>query len=385
VFYYANSTERQGPDQSTTWGDWLQITDIRTVDLSPDGKYLAVGGTNSSSAFVAYYENANMEPYPTDPTWLSWRSIRSSEIRDVVVSDDGYSVAAAGFAYLTLYYWANATMLAADPNATWTTDGWFWCTDMSADGDSVVAGSHGILGSLHYWSNARTREGPQAEDWVAFEFGDVLDTAISDDGNLIAASVQTGLDNYTAYFLKSDGTIIEEFNLTQRSPILSMAGNGHITAIGGPGWDSLYVFELLQDSNPPTIEDVHQIPPADNVTPDDTVMVYANVTDDYSGVKQVVLNYTADNETWFIVNMTNLIGNQYNGTIPQFSYGTNVTYVIFAEDNYNNTITTTELGYDYEYTVIPEFQLQMLLALFVTATLLTVIFRRRRLANTAKH
>jgi hypothetical protein len=114
-------------------------------------------------------------------------------------------------------------------------------------------------------------------------------------------------------------------------------------------------------------------------------MVYANVTDDYSGVKQVVLNYTADNETWFIVNMTNLIGNQYNGTIPQFSYGTNVTYVIFAEDNYNNTITTTELGYDYEYTVIPEFQLQMLLALFVTATLLTVIFCRRRLANTAKH
>jgi hypothetical protein len=158
-----------------------------------------------------------------------------------------------------------------------------------------------------------------------------------------------------------------------------MSGDGRITAMGGPGWDSLYVFELLVDDNPPLIEDVHQIPASDSVHPNSTVAVYANVTDDYSGVKQVILSYTTDNETWHLVNMTNLIGNQYNGTIPQHPYGTNVSYVIMAQDNYNNTITTVEMGYDLKYQVIPELIiLQIMLPLFVTTTILAVVFRKRK-------
>lgn len=378
VFYYANCTKREGPDQSVTWGHWLPISDILALDLSPDGKYLALGGRNSSQGFVAYYKNANVEPYPTSPDWFSQNSIDSNEIIDLAISDDGYSVVAIGSYYLTLHYWANATTLSGDPSATWMNAGWFGSVDMSADGDNVVAGSLAVRpSSLHFWSNATMRQGYQIEDWIGLDFAEVFGVAINNDGNIIAASTYNGT-SYKAYFFKSDSNIIGEFDLLQYSPLVSMSGSGRITAIGGPGWDSLYVFELLVDDNPPTIENIYQIPVADNVYPNSSVAVYADITDDYSGVKQVILSYTTDNETWVLVNMTKLSGNQYNGTIPQFPYNTNVTYVITAQDNYNNTITTLELGYDLKYHVIPEFTLQIMLPLFILTTTLAIVLRKRK-------
>jgi hypothetical protein len=387
VFYYANCTQREGQDQTVTWGHWLPSTEILAVDLSPDGKYLALGGINYSSSygFVAFYKDANVEPYPTMPYWASWNSTRTNVIVSLAVSDDGYGVAAIGFSYLTLYYWANATVLTGNPNATWTSDGWFWSVDMSADGNNIVAGSYGPIPlSLHFWSNARTLEGSQTEDWVRLESYEVLDVAINDDGNIIACSSQTGFTNYTAHFFWSNGTLIDEFPLNQRSPIVSMSGDGRITAMGGPGFDSLYVFELLIDDNPPLIENVYQIPASDSVYPSDSVAVYANVTDDYSGVKQVFLGYTTDNETWIMVLMINIIGDQYNGTIPQFPYCTNVNYMITAIDNYNNTIRTTDMGYDYKYHVTPEFSLPILISLFIITTLLSAAVFQRKLVNTKK-
>jgi hypothetical protein len=377
VYYYANCTQREGPDQPVTWGDWLSVVDILAVDLSPDGTYLAVGGANTSQAFVAYYRDANMEPYPNEPNWSSWSWIQGSSVRDLAVSDDGYGVAAITVDFLSLHYWANATMLSGNPNATWVNGGGFLTLEMSADGNEIVTGSAG-LESLHFWSNATKRQGLQAEDWIKLESELVEGVAINDGGNVIAASSQTAQTNYTAYFFKTDGTMIANFTLLQHSPIVSMSGNGRITAMGGPP-DSLYVFELLVDSTPPLIDDVYQEPASDNVLPDDTVMVYANVTDDLSGVKQVILAYTTDNETWVTVNMTNLEGDQYNGTIEGYPYCTTVRYVITAVDNYNNTITTVEKGYEYTYHVIPEFALQLFIPLFLVATVLALMLRRRKL------
>jgi hypothetical protein len=74
----------------------------------------------------------------------------------------------------------------------------------------------------------------------------------------------------------------------------------------------------------------------------------------------------------------------YNGTIPRLPYCTNVTYVIIAEDNFNNTITTEEMGYLYKYHVIPEFPPQIVLPLLATATLLTMLLRKRKLVRQAK-
>jgi hypothetical protein len=110
-------------------------------------------------------------------------------------------------------------------------------------------------------------------------------------------------------------------------------------------------------------------------------MVYANVTDDLSGVKQVILNYTYTNSTgtWHgTVIMDNLEGNLYNGTIPALPYCTNVTYMIIAEDNFNNIITTEEMGQEYKYHVIPEFSLQLVLPILAASTLLTMLIRKRK-------
>jgi hypothetical protein len=114
------------------------------------------------------------------------------------------------------------------------------------------------------------------------------------------------------------------------------------------------------------------------VNPVDSVQVYANVTDNVSGVKRVALNITLSNGTMFTVEMTNLEGNLYNGTIQQFPYNTDVTYMILAEDNLNNTSTTTDLGYEYQYTVISEFPTLIILPLFMILSLLAALAYRRQ-------
>ena len=134
----------------------------------------------------------------------------------------------------------------------------------------------------------------------------------------------------------------------------------------------------IWDTTPPNIVNVTQQPTEDDVHPDDKVMVYANITDDQSGVKRVILNYTANNGTWTSREMTNLEGSIWNTTISECLYGTNVTYLIMAEDNANNSITTEGMGYKYHYLVIPEFPSFLVLPLFMIPTLLVVIFYRRK-------
>jgi hypothetical protein len=68
----------------------------------------------------------------------------------------------------------------------------------------------------------------------------------------------------------------------------------------------------------------------------------------------------------------------YNGTIPPFPYGTNVTWVIIAEDNLNNTISTEEMQLLFKYQVIPEFASWIILPLFIMTTLLTAIAVKKK-------
>jgi len=135
---------------------------------------------------------------------------------------------------------------------------------------------------------------------------------------------------------------------------------------------------IIVMGNPPFIDTPYQEPEPDNVMSNQEVRVSVNATDAESGVRQVILNYTNGNGTWIDVDMTNLEGNVWNATIRAFSYCTNVTYVIIAEDNAHNTITTEEMGYEYQYHVIPEFPSFIILPLFMIATLLAVIIYRRK-------
>jgi len=144
------------------------------------------------------------------------------------------------------------------------------------------------------------------------------------------------------------------------------------------------VYAFGPDTTPPNITDVSQFPFKNNVLPEDEVQVNATVTDDLSGVKQVTLNYTNGNGTWINVDMTNLEGNVWNATIPKFPYCTNVTYAIIAEDNADNTITTGEMGYEYQYHVIPELPSFIILSLFMLFTLIAVALAKKIRCKVAK-
>lgn len=141
---------------------------------------------------------------------------------------------------------------------------------------------------------------------------------------------------------------------------------------GNMGASSTVYFAV--DTTPPNITDVSQIPLENNVLPENEVKVNASVTDKVSGVKRVTLIYAYANSSgaWIrIIDMTNIEGNVWNATIPPFPYCINVTYTIQAEDDVGNTITTEEMGYEYHYHVITEFQSPVILLLFLIATLLT--------------
>jgi parallel beta-helix repeat protein len=147
---------------------------------------------------------------------------------------------------------------------------------------------------------------------------------------------------------------------------------------GNMGFATVY---FTVDTTKPDITNVVQ-DPLTNVLPETVVKINATVTDATSRIKQVLLNCTFTNstDTWYTVfSMTHLTGDIWNATIPPYPYGTNVTYVIIAEDNAGNTITTEQIyGYKYEYQVVPEFPLPTILLLLMLATLLIAVVVRKR-------
>lgn len=167
----------------------------------------------------------------------------------------------------------------------------------------------------------------------------------------------------------------------------------NITGVSDGIWDHPYVIDenntdyypltLPYDGQPPVITNVMQDPLTD-ILPETVVRINATVTDAMSGVKQVLLNCTFTNstDTWYeVFSMTQLVGDVWNATILPYPYGTNVTYVIIAEDNAGNNITTEQIyGYKYEYQVVPEFQLPAILFAFMMATMLliAVVSRKKR-------
>jgi parallel beta-helix repeat protein len=149
---------------------------------------------------------------------------------------------------------------------------------------------------------------------------------------------------------------------------------------GNMGMNIVY---FAVDTAEPNITNVSQ-DPLDDIMPDTVVRINATITDATSGIKQVLLNCTFTNSTstWYtVLSMAHLTGDIWNATIPPYPYGTNVTYVIIAEDNAGNTITTEQIyGYKYEYQVVPELELSAILVAFMTVTTLltAIVYRKKR-------
>jgi hypothetical protein len=383
IWYYADCTKRTGADNTATWISYVG-NEFYTVHISPNGKYVAGGGYTGVGGFVTFFKDADTLTGYVSSTWTSHSQLTNT-IMDLALSDDGYAVAAIDMELipLTLYYWANATNLTGDPNATWTNPGFFSSIDISGNGDKVVAGGYEVIpSSLHFWGDARTRHGTQTEDWIKLQLVSVYDIAISKDGNIIATPTVAQGSKYSAYFYLSDGTMIDNYTLPSFSSMVSMSDDGSTIAMAGPEPDSLYLFKTGTDLTPPAINNVYQQPANDSVTPADNVKIFANVTDEESGVKRVTLNYTTGNGTWFTQTMTPYQRDIWNGTIPAFPYCTNITYIIIAEDNANNTITSQDVGFTLKYHVIPEFTPALITLLFMTTSLLSTIVYKRKRRNT---
>jgi len=145
------------------------------------------------------------------------------------------------------------------------------------------------------------------------------------------------------------------------------------------------VFEEvpIEDVAPPVIMDVYQQPARDSVDPDVEVEVYATITDDLSGVRKAILNYTTNDEEWFTVNMANLGSDLYMATIPQLPSGIYVAYVINAVDEAGNTVTEKEMGYQIAVKGVTSSSNIFILAglgaiTLITAILIIVVLRKTR-------
>ncbi len=151
-------------------------------------------------------------------------------------------------------------------------------------------------------------------------------------------------------------------------------GDNPYQVSGGTNIDH-YPFMMINICN------VSQTPPKANVLSTDTVKVNATVTH-YFPLAQVILNCTFTNSsaTWTdSINMTNLEDDIWNGTIPSMPAGTNVTYVIIAQDNMGNSINSTSQGYTFDYPVaIPEFPTTELLPILFVVTLFVALVQRRK-------
>jgi N-acetylneuraminic acid mutarotase len=146
-------------------------------------------------------------------------------------------------------------------------------------------------------------------------------------------------------------------------------------------WIVLEPAYFSVDTTSPVISGVVQSPLANEVQPNNSVVVNATVFDELSGIKWVALKYTVSTTTRYL-EMANVGGNIWSYTIPEFPADEEISYAIVAEDNAGNTITTEQMGQTYEYQVIPEFPswTPMLIGL-VAVVAVAVIYRQRLRKN----
>lgn len=117
----------------------------------------------------------------------------------------------------------------------------------------------------------------------------------------------------------------------------------------------VHMKPIIIDRYPPIIKNVRQEPPIDSVYSCDDVLICADIIDGLSGVKYVSLKYIVNGEIQLKKEMINIGGATYAATISRLPSGSNVTYVVVAEDNAGNIITTKDLGYEYHYIILPIF------------------------------
>jgi len=121
--------------------------------------------------------------------------------------------------------------------------------------------------------------------------------------------------------------------------------------------------------------------------PYEKVTVSVNVTDDLSGVYEVILSYrTNESEPWTDVPMNKTTGDTYVGEIPGLEAEIDVHYKITAYDNADNDAVEPTDGEYYVCHVIPEFPAwtAMLTTLCIVSVIL-MFFKRKMQTHSKTH
>jgi WD40 repeat protein len=172
---------------------------VLSIAISADGDCVAAGTDQLGvGGKVYFWKNAKTRTSASaDPTWNS--AVLGGPIyrRCLDISDDGNYVVACGTG-VNVFYWANAKARSTSSEpTTWQIEIPYFnveAIDLSGDGDYVAAGTNVNLGhsNVMYWKNARILNGNPNPDWTSTEpNAAVVDVAVSDDGNYVAAA--TGL------------------------------------------------------------------------------------------------------------------------------------------------------------------------------------------------
>jgi len=129
---------------------------------------------------------------------------------------------------------------------------------------------------------------------------------------------------------------------------------------------------------PPYISDPVQNP-SNNIQLNQAVNITVYVSDIGIGVHNVTLYYTIDNgATWMPIRMDRVSSQIFQATIPGFQEETYVSYKIVAYDYAGNKAENNNNNSYYTYHVVPEYSANIILAILMLLTILTIIFTRKR-------
>jgi hypothetical protein len=126
------------------------------------------------------------------------------------------------------------------------------------------------------------------------------------------------------------------YNVTSDKLVSVLEGYG--------GWSAMFApLYYTTDTEPPTIGTPSRTP--QNPTPTQEVRISVDVSDDLSGVQEVILSYNSSGVVWTNLTMTLSGGNTYVANISAMPSQTLVNYRIVAYDNVGNEAIGGTLSY----------------------------------------
>jgi parallel beta-helix repeat protein len=374
--------------------------------IASDGSHSGISCSEGSGGFgINVYDNAvamtgsfEFDGNDISFTWcgFSLGAVKDAIIRNNILWNNTYGIYLSESDGNNIYHnnFVNNTIQAdvvtPNYNNTWDngypSGGNYWSDYLTRYPDATEIDHTGIGDTAYEIDTNNTDHYPL---WISYETTPPTITILSPENTTYAVNASIPLtftvDEFTSwmgYSLNGQANV----TITENTTLPTLPDGWHYVTVyandtfGNMGFATVY---FTVDTTKPDIINVVQNP-LTNILPDTVVKINATVTDATSGIKQVTLNYTTGDGTWISVEMTNLEADIWNATIPAFPYGTNVTYVIIAEDNAGNTITSAQLEYELGYQVVPEFPLWTILVAFMMATLLVAtIFKRKTLRHRA--